>query len=95
MNKLVLILGLVLLSGCSALSKQETTASNIPSAATLTAKCAAGAAQMPPIRAGACDDFNTAATGCQALSSQPMVPAQALLLCTANGYAVTGGFKPL
>ena len=81
--------------GCSALTKQETTASNLPTAASLTAMCVAGSAQTPPIRAGACDDYNVIATACQALTSQPLVPAQALAVCTANGYAITGGFKPL
>ena len=98
MNKLITgMIGVSLLGliGCSALTKQETTASNLPTAATLTAECAAGAAKTPPIRVGACDDYNLIATGCQALSSQPLVPAQALLSCTGHGYAVTGGFKPL
>jgi hypothetical protein len=86
---------MVSLMGCSALTKQETTQSNLPTAATLTAQCAAGAAQTPPIRAGACDDYNIEATACQSLTAQPLIPAQALAICTANGFALTGGFKPL
>ena len=83
------------LVGCSALTKQETTQSNLPTAATLTAECAAGATQTPPVRAGACDDYDVVAAACQALSSQPLVPATALQVCTVNGYAISGGFKPL
>jgi len=78
--------------GCSALTKQETTASSIPSAETLMAACAAGKAQTPPIRAGACDDFNIAQTGCVGLAAQPIVPAQALQVCIAGGYAVSGNW---
>ncbi len=81
--------------GCSALTKQETTASNIPSAATLKAQCAAGNAQTPPIRAGACDDFNFVQTGCITLAAQPAVPAAALLPCTAGGYVTSGGWTQL
>lgn len=83
------------LGACSLLTKQETTASNIPSAETLTAACKAGAAQTPPIRAGACDDFDTVQAGCLALVAQPMVPAQALLACTAGGYAISGSYTRL
>lgn len=96
MNKLITICGaMLLLSGCSLLTKQETTQSNLPTAATLTSECVAGKAQTPPIRAGACDDFNLVQSGCLALTNQPLVPAQALIACTANGYAITGSFTPL
>ena len=83
------------MASCSALTKQETTASNIPSAATLKAACLAGSLQTPPIRAGACDDFNAVQTGCIALAAQPLVPATALLPCTAGGYVTSGGWTQL
>ena len=83
------------LAGCSALHKQETTASSIPSAETLRAACAAGAAQTPPIRAGACDDFNMVQAGCIALSQQTVVPGQALQVCTAGGYVLSGNWTRL
>ena len=96
MNKLFILAALCLsLGACSALTTQETTASNIPTASSLTAMCAAGAAKTPPVRVGACDDFNMISTACQALTSQPLVPAQALAICTAQGYSLTGGFKAL
>jgi hypothetical protein len=85
----------VVLAGCSLLTKQETTQSNIPTAATLKGECAAGAAETPPVRVGACDDFNIAQTGCLALTAQPLVPAQALQVCLAAGYVVSGSFTPL
>lgn len=93
--KILIIAGLIALSGCSLLTKQETTASNIPSAETLTWACKQGALQTPPIRAGACDDFDTVQAGCLALTNQPLVPAQALLACTAGGYVISGSYTRL
>lgn len=81
--------------GCSALQKQETTQSEIPSAATLSGECAVGKAQNPPVRVGACDDYNIVQTACLALTQQPLVPAQALAVCTAQGYVITGSFTAL
>ena len=100
-KRLYLIVGAALVAagiamwGCSALGKQETTASNLPSAATLKAACSAGFLQTPPIRAGACDDFNIAQTGCISLGAQPLVPAQALLPCQMGGYVTSGGWTQL
>ena len=94
-----IVTGLLVLAfagaGCSQLTSQETTQSNLPTAATLTAECVAGAAKTPPVRVGACDDFNLVQSGCLGLTNQPLVPAQALMVCTANGYAISGSFKPL
>jgi hypothetical protein len=95
MKRFVILTFALMLGGCSALTKQETTASNIPSAETLKASCAAGAAQVPPIRAGACDDYNTIATGCMALAAQPMIAPGSLLPCQAGGYPLSGGFTRL
>lgn len=95
MKRLIAICALAGLMGCSTLTSQETSQSNIPSAANLKGMCAAGMAKVPSVRVGACDDFNVAQTGCLALTSQPLVPAQALAICTANGYAITGTFTPL
>jgi len=80
---------------CSALTKQETTASNLPSAATLQGACAAGKAQTPPIRAGACDDFNAVQTGCIALGAQPLGSTATLLPCQIGGYVTSGGWTQL
>ena len=79
-------------TACSLLTKQETTTSNIPSAETLTAACNAGKAQTPPIRAGSCDDFDLVQSGCIGLTNQPLVPASALIACTANGYVTSGNW---
>ena|SRR5208337_5085471 len=89
------VVAAIAVHSCSALSKQETTASSLPSAATLKAQCAAGAAQTPPIRAGACDDFNLVQTACISLAAQPLVPAQALLPCQMGGYVTSGGWTQL
>src|SRR5271157_2556224 len=91
----IALAGAIAVWGCSALTKQETTASNLPSAATLKAACSAGFLQTPPIRAGACDDFNIAQTGCISLGAQPLVPAQALLPCQMGGYVTSGGWTQL
>lgn len=90
-----LVAAAIAMQCCTALTKQETTASNLPSAATLKAACAAGYLQTTPIRAGACDDFNIAQTGCISLAAQPLVPAQALLPCQMGGYVTAGGWTPL
>ena len=89
---LPILLATGLLAGCSLLTKQETTTSNIPSAETLTAACNAGKAQTPPIRAGSCDDFDLVQSGCIGLTNQPLVPASALIACTANGYVTSGNW---
>lgn len=78
--------------GCAQLTKQENTQSNLPTAETLMSQCAAGKALSPPVRVGACDDWNLIQSGCLALVNQPLVPAQSLLACTANGYAISGAF---
>ena len=90
-----LLVASLAIAGCSALTKQETSQSNLPTAESLKAACAAGAVQVPAIRAGACDDFNLVQSACLSLTSQPVVPAQSLLACTANGYAITGSFTRL
>lgn len=98
MNKItigLLSLGLALMTGCSLLTKQETTQSNIPSAANLTSMCKAGLAQTPPIRAGACDDFDLVQSACIAAASQPLIPANALQACVAGGYVISGSWTPL
>ena len=83
------------LVGCSLLTKQETTQSSIPSAATLQQECANGAKQSPPIRAGACDDYNAVAALCLAQIAQPVPQAALLQLCNAGGYPLTGTFTRL
>lgn len=96
---IVASLALCSLAACSslnsALGTQETTASNIPSAATLKLKCSNGYAQTPPIRAGACDDYNVANTGCVALAQNPMTAGGAVAGCGALGYSLTGQWTPL
>lgn len=82
-------------ASCSTLTSQETSVSNIPSAANLKGMCAAGMAKVPSVRVGACDDFNLIQTACLGLTNQPLVPAQSLQVCTANGYQITGTFSPL
>lgn len=88
----VIVLALV---GCSLLTKQETTQSSIPSAATLQQECANGAKQSPPIRAGACDDYNAVSALCLAQIAQPVPQAALLQLCNAGGYPLTGTFTRL
>lgn len=97
-RRLIVIAALAALTitGCSALTNQETQQSNLPSAANLKQMCLAGPSQSPPVaRPGACDDYNAIQTGCVALSSQPLVPAGALQACIAAGYAVSGSWTPL
>ena len=86
---------IVALAGCSLLTKQETTQSSIPSAATLQQECANGAKQSPPIRAGACDDYNAVSALCLAQIAQPVPQAALLQLCNAGGYPLTGTFTRL
>ena len=88
----VIVLALV---GCSLLTKQETTQSSIPSAATLQQECANGAKQSPPIRAGACDDYNAVSALCLAQIAQPVPQAALIQLCNAGGYPLTGTFTRL
>lgn len=88
----VIVLAMV---GCSLLTKQETTQSSIPSAATLQQECANGAKQSPPIRAGACDDYNAVSALCLAQIAQPVPQAALLQLCNAGGYPLTGTFTRL
>ncbi len=85
----------VLVCGCSALTKQETTASNIPSAATLTLQCVNGAKQTPPIRAGACDDFNLIQQGCITSAMNPMTASGAVITCSEGGYITSGNWTRL
>ena len=82
-------------AGCSAITKQETTQSNLPTAESLIGMCKNGLAATPPVRVGACDDYDLIASACQNLAAQPLIPAQSLLACTANGYAISGGFTRL
>ena len=82
-------------AGCSALTKQETTQSNLPTAESLIGMCKNGLAATPPVRVGACDDFDLLQSACVNLATQPLVPAQSLLACTANGYVISGNWTRL
>ncbi len=96
MRKIGLVMFVVtMLAGCSALTKQETTASNIPSAQTLTLQCAAGAKQTPPIRAGACDDFNLVQQGCITSAMNPLTASGAVIACSEGGYITSGNWTRL
>ena len=90
MNKLITgMIGVSLLGliGCSALSKFYNGQSDFPSAATLTADCAAGNAKTPPVRDNACDLYNAISTFCAGQASLPLNAVQA---CTIAGFAITG-----
>lgn len=84
MKKLI-ILGVLAsaIAGCSQVTKQENTQSNLPTAETLISQCVAGKAQTPPVRVGACDDYNLIASGCITASGFAQGAPQA---CQANGY---------
>ena len=80
----VLALGFM---GCSALANFYNGQSSFPSAATLTADCAAGNAKTPPVRDNACDLYNAVATFCAGQSNLPLNAVQA---CSVAGFTITG-----
>ena len=79
-----IVIGALMLAGCASF---YTSASSFPSAATLTAACAAGNAKTPPVRDNACDLYNAVATFCVGQVNLPMNAAQA---CNAAGYQLQG-----
>lgn len=75
-------------TSCSYLSSSYKQESGFPTHATLSADCAAGLAQVPPLRNNACDIDQTLTALC---SIQGMLPATFGIgaACTTAGFATT------
>lgn len=86
MRRVFLVIAVVGLIGCSAISKFYSSASDFPSAATLQGDCAAGQAQTPPVRNNSCDLYQAIAQFC---IGQSMLPMNAVQACTLAGYPVS------
>ena len=92
MRRLIFVLPVVVLIGCSAISKFYSSASDFPSAATLQGDCAAGQAQTPVVRNNSCDLYQAIAQFCL---GQAMLPMNAVQACTLAGYPVSAASSSL